>query len=338
MFDAVYADPVADGPRAVLADALQERGDPRGEFIALQLAKLQSKPSAAATRRERSLLTKHRRAWLGPLADVVNEPNSTWARGFLDTVVAELSDDTPVDPIWNTVRSLRIVGGYPPKVRVLAAGCFRGLTEFSSIALDDLGTLLSARSKPPIESLSIYGPHARGGAWDPAQLKLVDRLTELPGLRRLSLRVERHPWEASQLDWVWKSPVVSQLSHLELGVNLPFDLAGCLRGLATTQLESFAMSHSYFTFMLTRDRDRAFSCLAVQWHGLTNAAQYLSYVAGPIRALPPDTLTSFRFDHPTARWPARALAVVTNAVARQTRIEPAGRPPKGAARARGRGR
>ncbi|MDP1825479.1 MAG: hypothetical protein Q8L48_19630 [Archangium sp.] len=31
LFDAVYDDPGADGPRLVLADALVEVGDPRGE-------------------------------------------------------------------------------------------------------------------------------------------------------------------------------------------------------------------------------------------------------------------------------------------------------------------
>ncbi|MBA2541405.1 MAG: TIGR02996 domain-containing protein [Deltaproteobacteria bacterium] len=39
LFAAVYASPDDDGPRSVLADLLQEQGDPRGEFIALQLAR-----------------------------------------------------------------------------------------------------------------------------------------------------------------------------------------------------------------------------------------------------------------------------------------------------------
>ena len=37
LFAAVYARPADDGARQVLADALQELGDPRGEFISLQL-------------------------------------------------------------------------------------------------------------------------------------------------------------------------------------------------------------------------------------------------------------------------------------------------------------
>ena len=36
---AIYADPDDDAPRHVLADALIDRGDPRGEFISMQLAR-----------------------------------------------------------------------------------------------------------------------------------------------------------------------------------------------------------------------------------------------------------------------------------------------------------
>ena len=38
MFAEVFADPANDDKRLVLADALSEAGDPRGEFITLQLA------------------------------------------------------------------------------------------------------------------------------------------------------------------------------------------------------------------------------------------------------------------------------------------------------------
>ncbi len=33
----ILARPLDDGPRLVLADALQERADPRGQFIVMQL-------------------------------------------------------------------------------------------------------------------------------------------------------------------------------------------------------------------------------------------------------------------------------------------------------------
>src|SRR5262245_46595525 len=57
---AVYANPGDDGPRLVLADVLQQRGDRRGEFIALQL---QADKSREAQSREAELLRGHVREW-----------------------------------------------------------------------------------------------------------------------------------------------------------------------------------------------------------------------------------------------------------------------------------
>ena len=82
LFNAVYADPRADGPRAVLADHLLEGNDPRGEFIALQLQKQRRPLSASGTRREKQLLHAHRAAWLGPLMRLL-VGEEKWDRGFL---------------------------------------------------------------------------------------------------------------------------------------------------------------------------------------------------------------------------------------------------------------
>ena len=52
---AIYAAPDDDTPRLVFADALTERGDPRGEFIALQLARAKGKATPAHLMREREV-------------------------------------------------------------------------------------------------------------------------------------------------------------------------------------------------------------------------------------------------------------------------------------------
>lgn len=75
----VLAAPEQDGPRRVLADALLEAGDPRGELILLQLR------GAASSWRERELLRLHGARWmagLGPLA----LPGPHFSRGFLTGV------------------------------------------------------------------------------------------------------------------------------------------------------------------------------------------------------------------------------------------------------------
>src|SRR3954452_23480399 len=84
---AVRAHPDDDAPRLVYADWLDERGDAdRAEFIRVQceLAPLDPADPHAATlkRRERGLLARHERAWVGDLAGVAS--GWTFARGFVD--------------------------------------------------------------------------------------------------------------------------------------------------------------------------------------------------------------------------------------------------------------
>ncbi|MGV3623189.1 MAG: TIGR02996 domain-containing protein [Archangium sp.] len=77
----ILASPEDDGPRQVLADLLTEQGDPRGEFIAvqLQLARENNPPLAAQAQ---ELLTKYGAAW----AAAPNDVRVTFRRGFVDSV------------------------------------------------------------------------------------------------------------------------------------------------------------------------------------------------------------------------------------------------------------
>ena len=62
---AVLASPDDDAPRLVYADALQQRGDARGEFIALQ-CELARKSDPALKARADALLERHRAEWVQP--------------------------------------------------------------------------------------------------------------------------------------------------------------------------------------------------------------------------------------------------------------------------------
>jgi uncharacterized protein (TIGR02996 family) len=73
------------------ADHLAESGEPRGEFMQVQLALEDGSRKPAERKelqvREQELLKKHRKAWLGPLGDALKEKNAVrWARGVLDAV------------------------------------------------------------------------------------------------------------------------------------------------------------------------------------------------------------------------------------------------------------
>ncbi len=97
---AICEAPDDDEPRLVLADLLSTRGDPRGEFIALQIAAEVGVNREAHDRAE-ALLAEHEFAWLAPLP--VRVASWTFRRGFLDCVwvppgqsVAELRAHHPL--------------------------------------------------------------------------------------------------------------------------------------------------------------------------------------------------------------------------------------------------
>ncbi len=101
LFAAVYDAPGELVRRQVLADALIEGGDPRGEFIALQFD-----TSARSRKRAQKLLVRHRKAWLGRLADVFVSGTDVWRHGFVVSAHARLAGTTADEPSWATVEAL----------------------------------------------------------------------------------------------------------------------------------------------------------------------------------------------------------------------------------------
>lgn len=88
MTDASFLAAILDDPddtalRLIYADWLEERGDPRGEFIRLQCEPDRLGRPALAVR-ERQLLEQHGRDWAGPLALVAEELE--FRRGFVEKI------------------------------------------------------------------------------------------------------------------------------------------------------------------------------------------------------------------------------------------------------------
>src|SRR5438874_4230340 len=88
----LVADPDDIATHMAYADLLNEAGDPRGEFIQLQLTHEQTSSSVrrqALLRRVRSLLNEHGHEWLGGLAPyLLGRPQTRatpylFARGWL---------------------------------------------------------------------------------------------------------------------------------------------------------------------------------------------------------------------------------------------------------------
>ena len=108
LLDAVLADPDADGPRLRYAEWCDRHGDPRGEFIRLQV-------SSANPDRERELLAAHRERWLAPLAPWSAE-DVVFRRGFAEAM--SLSGRAFIsisDGLFRTapVRDVRLVAVQP---------------------------------------------------------------------------------------------------------------------------------------------------------------------------------------------------------------------------------
>jgi len=79
---AVFAAPDDDAPRLVLADQLQLSGDPRGEFIALQIAATRGELRPKDRGRMNAFAKKQRARLLGPLADWIMVDGLVFERGF----------------------------------------------------------------------------------------------------------------------------------------------------------------------------------------------------------------------------------------------------------------
>lgn len=115
LYAAVYADPEADAPRRVLADYLQAQGDPRGEFIALQLLEA---PSPEQRAREQELLQLHGKRWSAQLSPLLE--STEFARGF---------------PSWARVRSGRLTDLHAA-CRAQTQGRWRTLEQLELVAED----------------------------------------------------------------------------------------------------------------------------------------------------------------------------------------------------------
>jgi uncharacterized protein (TIGR02996 family) len=102
---AIRAAPDDDAPRLVYADWLTERGDPRGEYIALACAFAKSH-DAEVRRRADALEKAHKSAWLARLP-VWARAEATLARGFvsritvadLDTLFERASEIVALTPV-----------------------------------------------------------------------------------------------------------------------------------------------------------------------------------------------------------------------------------------------
>lgn len=305
LFAAVYAAPDADGPRAVLADHLLELGDPRGEFITLQLAKTKGPLSASAGRRERHLIEQHELQWLGTLGHCILPTTTTWERGFLVSAQARLHGETVGDPRWATVQRLTLLAPDHARPLELTGGTMMALVELLDATPTCLDVLHKARPtrQRPLKGFEARGPHrpplehlgcrftrtVRGVSRKHVETLL--QLAELPHLRSLHLNLFPF-WNALELDWLFKSRLARRLQSLSLEGAPPLDVAGVhARASALPQLHALTVRHHAASFELRRGTEGNLSELTLR---LTAAEPMIdANVLQPISALPLAQMTRF---------------------------------------------
>jgi uncharacterized protein (TIGR02996 family) len=155
---AVVAQPASVGPRLVLADVLTERGDPRGEFIALQC--LQA-PSDVQRKRAMALLRRHHTAWVGGgLELVLDDRTLRFERGFLHAATIRRSpvwmqDQVHIRPEHTLIRSLAVIRDFVPDEAPLdrLLPRFRGLRELVGLNATELTAVLA--DPPALRTLGV---------------------------------------------------------------------------------------------------------------------------------------------------------------------------------------
>ncbi len=152
LLDAIHAHPDDRAARAVYADWLIEQGDPRGEFIALQLARaVGDRPSP----REVSLLRAHDKVWLAGLVRHLRA--RTFENGFLVECAFDARLGAP--PLDDRLATVERLGGWfdaPAAVDVLFDPVWRALRQVGTLSIAGLERLAAAPRPLPLERLTVH--------------------------------------------------------------------------------------------------------------------------------------------------------------------------------------
>jgi uncharacterized protein (TIGR02996 family) len=204
LFARIYADPSDVEARAVLADLLQELGDPRGVLIATQLA-------GRAPDLVKEIARKHAKHLLGPLAPVVIAETAIFAGGFLDACGVHCEKEETAGRLvgrreWSTVRAISLISPgrgawHTDVVPLLASPAMTSLREVDFLHGDDVARIGKplpltrlrlttargietfahlGRAFPALVELHFGAAHfARGGVVSVLQSPAVRRITRL---------------------------------------------------------------------------------------------------------------------------------------------------------------
>lgn len=295
---AIFANPADDAPRHVLADLLQEKNDPRGEFIALQLAG----DEKAANR----LLKANAKKWLGALAPVLGA-DVEFRRGFPAVGKTKFRHQADAEKYgalteWATLEQLEwgtptpIPKGQTPFCRFIGPA-FRHLRHADG---PHLPSLLEASEPWGLESLSV-------SVRDSNDVRaLGEKLPTLfPKLKRLVF------WNAKP-EWLVSMSNSSQLDELGTG-GFVDDWAPHWSSLQALGVKTLTLMVRHLkgdsAWRFTRGSDGRFSKLVVSYDTGAPPQRHLDLAAG----LPAGFLESFEVVAGKRATP-QSVAAVTKAL------------------------
>jgi uncharacterized protein (TIGR02996 family) len=293
---AIAVAPDDDAPRLVYADWLQERGDPRGEYITLQFQRRSGGLSIKEQARETALLTKHKRDWLGPFYRPLQPlwSDVRFERGFLAVVpfCAHLTgvEECAGDARWTTVEELFL----PPRpfsfAALFEAPVFGGLRLLRGAAPDVVTTLLRTGVAPRLASLRCAGfDRADGGA--------LAKLSELASLA-IDPPAQAPRTRAEDAAWMLELAVMDRLTRFHVTVDpndaavAPIFATSNARPDLGLDIRSSASHHQYATLRFSRGPEGRRSKLLLDVAKNPHQTDLVAHYALLLKSIPVDAIQS----------------------------------------------
>ncbi|MSP56039.1 MAG: TIGR02996 domain-containing protein [Myxococcales bacterium] len=218
----VYAHPDDDDVRLVYADALAAEGDPRGEFIQLQVASAErsSRGLPASTpveQRISALLRQHGEGWVEGTGVGLLKEGRVFQRGFLVAGIWNDVGDSVPHPAWRLVEEVRVGRGRSSPLSAIFRAALPRLQRLYGVDHIRLPDLLATRYPEQLTHLgyvpaadALPPPHRFPAVTELHVGLVVHWLGPFPGGTVMSLRTLR-AWEKVQR-WV--------LHHHQYGLRL----------------------------------------------------------------------------------------------------------------------
>ncbi len=242
------------GERAVAVDQLLEEADPRGEFVLLQQQKRVRDLTPKESRREDELHRKYAKAWMGPLARVLETESAVFEDGVLVRARAdhtlEVLPEVIDAPEWSTLRALDF-GSWLPDVSVLRR--WPSIVEVRTGS--EAATRLVAAASPPLEVATYFTdlPSEHPAA------KERELLTTLPGLPKVTHFGVSGYWHAPlELQWLMKGAMAKRLRTFTLFGDVAVEEFVALMNGAPATLERGVMRMAGGQVEVTRDSKGGF--------------------------------------------------------------------------------